>query len=262
MRGPGPTLIHGNDQGTATNAKTGNPTTNDHLVPFTGGGTDLDDQSDVENDTPESDGPLSAQLVGHGSTTEGTDQGTDREQTDNETGTDIAEGVRAIGTHFTIAFLVVLHFLETGDLTGIITEEQTTDGDESTHDEGAQGEPGDRGVNAGHHGLLGRGIVLRGDRLDGLPVMGSRFNSHVGRPSTRPIQLNQVGVYKTREGKRKKREESEVKEKKGRGRTGEDGPLYKAPEEAISGRGEKRPKQKSPRGAVIKSGRFRAGDGG
>ena len=174
-----PTLIHGYDQGTATNAKTGDPTTNDHLVPFTGGRTDLDDQSDVENDTPESDGPLPAQLVGHGSTTEGTDQGTDRQQTDNETSTNIAKGVGAIGAHFTIAFLVVFHFLETGDLTGIITEKQTTDRDESTHDKGTEGETGDGRVDAGHHGLLGRGIGLRGGRLDGLPVMGSRFDSHV-----------------------------------------------------------------------------------
>ena len=222
MRGPGPTLIHGNDQGTATNAKTGDPTTNDHLVPFTGGRTDLDDQSDVEDDTPERDGPLSAQLVGHGSTTEGTDQGTDREQTDNETGTDIAEGVGAIGTQFTIAFLVVLHLLETGDLTGVITEEQTTDGDESTHDKGAHGEPGDGGVNAGHHGLLGRGIVLRGDRLDGLPVMGSGLDSHVDQE---PNQVNQVSVYTTRGKGKDEGRESEVEEKEeqageGPGKTG------------------------------------------
>lgn len=171
------TLIHGNDKRTTTNAKTSHPSTNDHLVPLASRRTDLNDQTDVEDETPDSNGPFATQPVGQGGTAESTDQGTDGQQTDNQTGADGAEGIGAIGLDFTITLEIVAHLLETGDLTGIITEEQTTDGDESTHDKGAQGQKWNRGVNADIHGLLRRGLGLR-SRRDFLAMVGGGFYAH------------------------------------------------------------------------------------
>merc|ERR1712187_192179 len=112
VTGGGFTLIHGNDQRTTTNAKTGDPATNDHLVPLASRRTDLNDQTDIEDETPESNGPFPTQPVGQGGTAEGTDQGTDGQQTDNQTGADRTESIGAIGLEFTITLEIVAHLLE------------------------------------------------------------------------------------------------------------------------------------------------------
>lgn len=71
------TLVHGNEQGATTNAKTSHPTAHDHLNPFTGRGRDLNNQADIEDDTPESDRPFTTKLIGYRSGNQSTNQGTD-----------------------------------------------------------------------------------------------------------------------------------------------------------------------------------------
>lgn len=141
----------------------------------------MDNKTDDEDDTPDTDGQFPAQLVGERSTTEGTNQGTDGKQTDNETSTDVAEVVGAIRTEFTIALFVVIHLLEAGDLTSIVAEKKTTEGGENTHDESPEGEARNGSINPGHHGLLdGRlGLVNMGLR-NRLAMVGGSFHTHDG----------------------------------------------------------------------------------
>lgn len=177
------TLVHGDEQGASTNTQTSGPTTHDHLDPFSGGGGDLDDQADHEDNTPEGDGPLAADLVGDGGSDESTDQGTNRQKTGQETGADVTQVPFALSVLHTIAAEIVGFLLETGDLTSVITEEETTHGDEDGHDEGPQGHAGNRGVNTAKR-LLERllaGVLLGSDRRgDVLPVVKGGFDTHGG----------------------------------------------------------------------------------
>ena len=86
-------LVHGHNQGASANTKTSSPTAHDNLDPVTGGGRDLNNDSDHEDNTPDSDGPFPAQLISERSTTESTNKRSDRQKTDNQTGPDVAEGI-------------------------------------------------------------------------------------------------------------------------------------------------------------------------
>lgn len=179
MAGSALTLVHGNHERAATDSQTGHPTADDHLPPMARGSGNLNNQPHDRDDTPDSDGPPTADPVGDGGAAQRADESTDRQQTNNQTGTDIAEVVFALLVEFTVALEVVRHLLETGDLTSIITEEDTTHGDEGAKDEGPPGEPGDGGLDADVGLLLGDGLHARSLGLarhrgsNGLVVSGS-----------------------------------------------------------------------------------------
>lgn len=59
----------------------------------------------------------------------------DTYQGNNQTGADIAEMVRAIALQLAIPFLEVLHLQEAGNLTRIVTKNDTTDGHKGTHEQ-------------------------------------------------------------------------------------------------------------------------------
>lgn len=179
------TLVHGHEQRAATDTETSDPTANDHLVPVTIGRGNLNNQTDVEDNAPESNGPFSAQHISDGGCNQRTDHGTDGQQADNETGAHGAECVRTFCVQFTIPLQVVAHFLEAGNLTRVISKQQTTHRDKESHHQGAHGYPRDRCIDAlGVHGLLNRAVLKgrfntrllsRGDRL---PMVGRRFDTH------------------------------------------------------------------------------------
>lgn len=177
------TLVHGDQQGASTNTQTSGPTTHDHLDPVARGGGDLDNQADHEDDTPDSDGPLTAHLVGDGGSDESTNQGTNGQKTGQQTGADVTQVPFALGILHTIAAEIVGFLLKTGDLTSVITEKETTHGDEDGHDEGPQSNAGDGGVNTAKR-LLERllaGVLLGSDRRgDVLPVVSGGFDTHGG----------------------------------------------------------------------------------
>lgn len=177
-------LVHGHNKGATTDTETSNPTTDDHLGPVAVRGRDLDDQADNEDETPHGDRPFTTKLIGNGSTTEGTDECSDRQKTDDQTRADVAESIGAVALEFTIALKVVRHLLEAGDLTGIITEQKTTHRHEEAHDNGTQCNPRDRSIDTKlsrlfrADGLLA-GILLRlGSRGDTLPMVDRRLRTH------------------------------------------------------------------------------------
>ena len=177
-------LVHGHNKRATTDTETSNPTTQDHLNPVAVRSRDLNDQADHEDDTPHGDGPFTTKLISDGSTTEGTDECSDRQKTDDQTRADVAESIRAVTLEFTVALKIVGHFLKTGDLTGIITEQKTTHRHEEAHDSGTQCNPRNMSIDAklirlfGADGLLA-GILLRlGGRGDTLPMVGRRFRTH------------------------------------------------------------------------------------
>lgn len=180
-------LIHRHEQRATTDAETSDPTANDHLIPVSRGGRDLNDQTNIQDHAPKTDGPLAAQLVRDGCSSKRTNHGTNGKQSDDETRTDCAELVITVRIELTIPLQIIAHFLEARDLASIITEQETSHGNEQGHDEGPHGDPRNRGINTcGSHGLLlGAGLIRglqnwllsRGDRL---PMVGRRFNAHDG----------------------------------------------------------------------------------
>ena len=177
------TLVHGDEQRAAADTQTSNPTADDHLPPVTGGRGDLDNDTDNQDDVPQGDGPFAPKSVGNGSSDQSTDQGTNGQQTDDETRANMAEAPLAVAI-FTIPVQVVAHLLEAGDLTSVISEQQTSHGDEQPHDGGPKGQPGDGGVDSEIEGLLSRhrvgaGVLRLGGGGDGFPMVGFCLDTHV-----------------------------------------------------------------------------------
>lgn len=202
-------LVHGDDQGAATNTKTRDPTTHGHLDPVSGRRGNLHNETNDHNETPEGDRPLAAKLVGDRSSAKSTNQGTNGKQTDNQTGADRAERVFTIGILLTIAMKVVGHFLETRDLTSVVTEEKTTHGDEGSHHKGPKGDPRNGSVYTHLRRLVHGDRFLAGlllgstSRADRLPMVGRRFMTHleerllyVGRRSCEIERFGSEGYHK------------------------------------------------------------------
>jgi hypothetical protein len=196
------TLVHRHEQGAASDTKTSDPTADDHLVPVAIRGGNLHNQSNVEDHTPKRDRPFAAELVGHGSTDEGTDHSTDRQQTDNQTGPGGTERVFAVGTKLTISLQVVAHLLEAGDLTSVISEQKTTHGDKEGHHQGTRGDPRDWGIDPHRAHRLLHGAILEGgiegwlvSRGNGLPMVGGRFDTHCVYIKGVWLKEPQVGLY-------------------------------------------------------------------
>lgn len=177
------TLVHGHQQRASTNTKTSDGTTDDHLIPVAVGRADLDHQANDQDDVPDSDRPLAANEVRKRSTKQGTHESTNTEHTNNQTSAVIRQGPSTIDV-LTVSLQVVVHVLETGDLTSVVTEQQTTHGDEEGHHKGAKRDGWDRGIHSVLHRSLcgtagGRGICPNhGGRGDLLPMVSTRFNTH------------------------------------------------------------------------------------
>lgn len=77
-------LVHGDDAGQSTNAKSHDPTAESNLIPFVLGG-DLDDDTDDVDDGPEGDGELAANSVGNGGSHQGANHSTDGELSNGQT---------------------------------------------------------------------------------------------------------------------------------------------------------------------------------
>lgn len=96
-------LVHGDQQGQGANAEASNETADHDLVPG-GVGSDLDDETDGDNEAPEGDGWATADAVGDGGGDEGADEGSDGEQGDDEAGADDGEIGRPIGVSLSESF--------------------------------------------------------------------------------------------------------------------------------------------------------------
>lgn len=69
-------LVHGREDGEATDTETSDPAADRDLVPD-GCGGDLHDDTDAEDDVPEDDGVFATELVGDGGGDESAEEGTD-----------------------------------------------------------------------------------------------------------------------------------------------------------------------------------------
>ena len=177
------TLVHGDEQRATTDPQTGHPPADDHLPPVTCRGSHLNNDPNDQDHAPQGDGPLAAKSVGNGSSDQSTDQGTDGQQSDNETGADVAEVVLAVAV-LPIPVQVVAHLLESGDLTSVVSKQQTAHGDEESHDGGPKGQPGDGRVDPEIEWLLrshrvGAGVLRLGGGGDGFPMVGFCLDTHI-----------------------------------------------------------------------------------
>lgn len=128
----------------------------------------LDNDTDAVDEAAEDDGPLATHAVGKITSDQGTEEGTARENRDDER---LVALRKSIGTAALDLLDEVLGAVDTVDVTGIVTEEDTSE----------------RGKGAHHVGLPGDGSLdlldivgsLEGDRAVSL-VGVMIFNAHGG----------------------------------------------------------------------------------
>lgn len=125
-------LEHGNNETESTDTEASDQAANHDLFPCSFSGN-LDDETDGSDEAPEGDGVPATKLVGDGGGAQGTDEGTDGEETDDQTGADVAELDGAVGLVLAEPVEKVGHLQESGDLTRVIAKDHATHGDEDTH---------------------------------------------------------------------------------------------------------------------------------
>lgn len=114
-------LVHGDKQTQGTNAQAGHESANHDLIPCRDR-RNLDNETDGHNKTPERDGGPATNAVGDGCGHQGSDESTDGQESDNETGADIAEVLGAIRVGLAKSVQEIGHLKETRDLTSVVTE--------------------------------------------------------------------------------------------------------------------------------------------
>jgi len=136
-------LVHGNQHGNHTNTPTGEDTTrNEEREGLSGG---LHGDTNGEDGDSEDDGPSPAEDICGGSGEKSTKKCTSGQDGDDEGLLGCGDGARpGGGIEFTEDAQPVLHGLDTGDDTGIVTEEDTTKG-------GKEGLHGERWSRRGVH---------------------------------------------------------------------------------------------------------------
>lgn len=97
----------------------------------------------------------------------------------------MAEIIFTLIVQLTIAFKIVIHLLETGDLTGVVSEKKTTHRNEGTHNKRPQGNAGNGSVNTNFHRLVSShgflaGVLGSASWADHLPMLGRSLNTHGG----------------------------------------------------------------------------------
>lgn len=112
-------LIHGHQETKSTNTEAGDQSTDHDLLPGRDGG-DLNDETDGDHDTPEANGDATTNAISDRSSHQRADQCADGQQTNNETGSNVAKGI-AVTRALSKTFQKVGHFQEARNLTSIIT---------------------------------------------------------------------------------------------------------------------------------------------
>ena len=120
-------LVHGDQHGNHTNAPTGEDTTHDEERDSLSGG--LHDDTNGEDSDSEDDGPSPTEDVCGGGGEKSTKESTSGQDGDDEGPLGWSDGARPVGgIECTEGAQPVLHGLDAGDDTGIVTEEDTTKG--------------------------------------------------------------------------------------------------------------------------------------
>ena len=117
--------VEWNDDGEGTDTKTGDPSSHGNTNPLSWTDGDLNDNTDGEDQGPEWNGALASDLVGERTGAESTNESSDREKSDNQTRSDIRPVVFAVWLLLSEALLEVIHLKETGNLSSIVTEDET-----------------------------------------------------------------------------------------------------------------------------------------
>lgn len=133
--------VQNDDGGLETDTETGDQTTGDDTTKT--GGSNLDDNTDDVDHAAEDDGILATNDLSHVTSDDSTKEGTGGQDRDDE---GVVRGAERSGGR---AFDIVdeeSRASDTVDVSGVVTEEDTTEGRESAHQVGF---PGDRSLDAG-----------------------------------------------------------------------------------------------------------------
>jgi hypothetical protein len=161
--------VENDDSGLETDTETSNETTdNDASKRITVTSDHLDNNTNAVDSATHDDSPLATHAVGKITSDQGTEEGTARENRDDERLVALGEG---LGTHALDLFDEVLGAVDTVDVTGIVTEEDTSERGEGAHHVGL---PGDGSLD-----LLDIVGSLEGDRAVSL-IGVMAFNAHFG----------------------------------------------------------------------------------
>lgn len=137
----GLSLVHGNDDGKSANTDTLDETADGELSPVAGGG-DFDQGTDHAEKGRGRDGVTTTNQVGQLTGDQGADERTSAEVGSDGTLADGGEAASARGIGLTETVTVIGHVEETGDLSGGVSEHETTNRGDETQ------EPGDEGSSA------------------------------------------------------------------------------------------------------------------
>jgi hypothetical protein len=161
--------VENDDSGLETDTETSNETTdNDASKRITVTSDHLDNNTNAVDSATHDDSPLATHAVGKITSDQGTEEGTARENRDDERLVALGE---SLGTHALDLFDEVLGAVDTVDVTGIVTEEDTSERGEGAHHVGL---PGDGSLD-----LLDIVGSLEGDRA--VSLLGVMvFNAHFG----------------------------------------------------------------------------------
>jgi hypothetical protein len=121
-------LVHGNQHGNHSNTETGEDTAHDEERK--GEGSGLHGDTGGEDEDGEDDGPSPTEEICGGGGEESTEESTGGQDGDDEGLLGGGNGARSGGVGFAKGTQPILHGLDTGDDTGIITKEDTTEGGE------------------------------------------------------------------------------------------------------------------------------------
>ena len=161
--------VENDDSGLETDTETSNETTdNDASKSVTVTSDHLDNDTNAVDHATHDDSPLATHAVGKITSDQGTEEGTTRENRDDERLVALGE---SIGTAALDLLDEKLGAVDTVDVTGIITEEDTSERGEGAHHVGL---PGDGSLD-----LLDIVGSLEGDRAVSL-VGVMIFNAHGG----------------------------------------------------------------------------------
>jgi len=119
-----------------TNTKAGNPSSHDNTNPLSVGDGDLNGNTDDEDQAPPWNGSAASNLVGEWCGKQSTDQSTDTEKSDNQTGSDVGEVESAIRVLLAETLKEVVHLEEARNLASVITKDEASHGSNDRHDDG------------------------------------------------------------------------------------------------------------------------------
>lgn len=121
-------LVHGDQHGNHSNTETGEDTAHDEEGKREGSG--LHGDTGGEDEDGEDDGPSPTEEICGGGGEESTEESTGGQDGDDEGLLGGGDGARSGGVGFAKGTQPILHGLDTGNDTGIITKEDTTEGGE------------------------------------------------------------------------------------------------------------------------------------